>query len=148
MMKEPPKVKMSVSMGRDFMMIDSAWFDTNMCGSANGLTPPAKDCVASEKIKYTLCAHATNTYKTRNGTMLPEDITELMWFTHGFVPCSLVYQDIAYIMLVSIRGVCWISHPPVEFFDPDGSGYKEFFEQASRVRNKLRKLISDERQML
>lgn len=146
-MKEPPRVKMSVDMGRAFMLSEYPWYDTDMCRSSQGLIIPPNECPASEKIKYTLCRHALNAYEKHKAVSDHNTVLEIMWYTYGFAPCGTTYKGIDYRVLVSPRGACWIDRPPVDLIGPDGNGYKELFEQLMRLRRKLLKLLSDERQL-
>lgn len=146
-MKEPPKVKMSVDMGRAFMLAEYPWYDTDMCRSSEGLVVPPNECPATEKIKYTLCRHALNAFEKHSQVMDKDGVLELLWFTYGLAPCGVEYKGIGYRALVSLRGVCWIDRPPVDLVDPDGAGYEGLFKQLTRIRKSLANLLSQERQI-
>ncbi|QXO09999.1 hypothetical protein pEaSNUABM37_00038 [Erwinia phage pEa_SNUABM_37] len=146
-MKEQPNVKMSVDMGRAFMLAEYPWYDTDMCRSSQGLIIPHNDCPAAEKIKYTLCRHALNCYDKNSKVLDHDSVLELLWFTYGFVPCGVEHKGVIYRILVALRGACWIDKPPIELVDPDCPGYKLLFEQLMRIRASVLNLLSQERQM-
>lgn len=147
-MKEQPKVKMSVDMGRAFMLAEYPWYDTDMCQSSQGLVTPPNDCPSTEKIKYTLCCHALNCYEKRSAADDHDSMLELMWYTYGFVPCAITYQGFNYRALVGLRGICWVEKPPIDLIDPEGKGYLALFEQAVRICKTLRTAVRQEQQLL
>lgn len=147
-MKEQPNVKMSVEMGRQFMLMDLPWFDTDMRESSSKLCQPFKGSPASEKIKYVLCCHATTAFLKQSQAGASADTTlELLWFTYGFAPCQIIIGERVYVALVSPRGVCWIDNPPRNGVEPDGVHYPMVFEQLLRIRNNLCQMWRDEQQL-
>lgn len=146
-MKEPPKVKMSVEMGRSFMLLEQPWYDTDMCQSSVGLVEPFKASPASEKIKYTLCRYAVNAYLPRRDLSLADETLAFMWFTHGFAPATFSYDGKSYVALISLRGVCWVDKPPYDMVNPDGGGYETLVDRLNGVRRSLRSMFRDEQAM-
>lgn len=147
-MKEQPNVKMSVEMGRQFMLMDLPWFDTDMRESSRRLCEPFKASPASEKIKYVLCQHALNAYcKYQQAGERAVTILELMWYTYGFAPSEFLLNGKMYVALVAPRGICWVDQPPLEAVTPDGTGYPALFGQAIRLRANLVGLYRQEQQL-
>lgn len=144
-MKEQPKVKMSVDMGRSFMLAQYSWFDTDMCQSSVGLKIPPNDSPSTEKIKYTLCRHALNAYEVRRKVESADTVLEVLWFTYGFAPCGIEIAGRPYVALVSLRGVCWVDQPLAEAVNPDGRHYAHVYEQVMRIRGNLLEALRAER---
>lgn len=143
-MGERPNVKMSLDIGRNFMLCEQVWFDTDMCRSSQGLTVPPNDSQSTEKIKYTLCRHALNAYIARTEAgQSPDEVLELLWFTYGFLPCQFTFNDISYRALVSIRGVCWVDRTPLSVTDPNSHNYPLLLEKLEGPRNNLRRIVNN-----
>lgn len=147
-MKEQPSVKMSVEMGRQFMLMDLPWFDTDMRESSNKLCAPFKDSPVFEKMKFTLCQHAVNAYrKHQEAGECASTILEIMWYTYGFAPSQFLLGGRMYVALVAPRGICWIDQPPRSAVEPNGVWYPVLFDQAIRLRTNLVSLYRREQQL-
>lgn len=140
-MEEKPRVKLSTEIGRGFMMAEQPWFDIDMCQSSHELTAPAKNAHPMEAVKYTICRHALNTYKERQLVLTPDQLVEHMWFTYAMLPCHFVFDDVAYVALVSLRGICWVSRAPVAVLDVDGPHYAQLMTLTDGVRENIRTII-------
>ena len=137
-MSQPRNVKLSVEVGRGFMLADPPWFDINMCRSSHGLIVPEKGAPPTEFVKYTICRHAIDAYHARHGQMSLDDLLAYMWYTYAMAPCQYTFDDVIYVALVSLRGVCWVSRVPLDVFDVDGPHFAQLMTLTGNTRANLR----------
>lgn len=140
-MEERPRVKLSTEIGRGFMMAEQLWFDIDMCQSSQGLVVPGKSAHPMEAVKYTICRHALNTYHERQTMLTPDGLIEHMWFTYAMLPCYFNFDNVPYVALVSLRGICWVSKVPVVILDVEGPYYAQLMTLTDGVRENIRSII-------